>query len=149
MRAIKDVRLKHYDYSANGFYFVTIVTHGRQEFFAGPLKEVVARFIGRLPEESGVKVDYHVIMNDHIHMLLVLDGCAMTLSEVVRRFKARTTREAGVRLWQPNYYEHVVRNEKALVEIRRYIENNPLAEQIDWDRIYNNSPMNRATTNAN
>jgi len=32
-------------------------------------------------------------------------------------------------IWQPNYYEHIIRNEKALLKIREYIENNPLVEK--------------------
>ncbi|HAH31339.1 MAG TPA: hypothetical protein DCL44_03385, partial [Elusimicrobia bacterium] len=39
------------------------------------------------------------------------------------------------RLWQPNYFEHVIRNEKALTKIREYIENNPMAEKMNWDEL--------------
>jgi putative transposase len=31
----------------------------------------------------------------------------------------------GVHLWQRNYYEHIIRDERSLHEIRQYIENNP------------------------
>ncbi|MDA2918807.1 hypothetical protein MYX76_04825 [Desulfobacterota bacterium AH_259_B03_O07] len=34
------------------------------------------------------------------------------------------------RLWQRNYYEHIIRNEKDLHEIREYIANNP----INWEK---------------
>ena len=136
MNALKSVRLKAFDYSTNGYYFVTIATDGRKKFFSGPLKDGVARFIGRLSEEPGVAVDYSVVMDDHVHMILVLDGSPQPLGEIIRRFKARTSHAAGERLWQPNYYEHVIRTEKALTEIRRYIENNPLAERLDWEAIY-------------
>lgn len=33
MKAIKNVRIKYYDYKINGYYFVTIVTHNRQQLF--------------------------------------------------------------------------------------------------------------------
>ena len=41
----------------------------------------------------------------------------------------------GKPIWQPNYYEHIIRNEKSLYEIRNYIQNNPL----EWedDEYYN------------
>lgn len=39
------------------------------------------------------------------------------------------------KLWQPNYYEHVVRDERALAKIREYIQSNPDAEKLDWNKI--------------
>jgi REP element-mobilizing transposase RayT len=66
-------------------------------------------------------------------------GVAPTISlpDVVQRFKSLTTAKyiKGIaqnnwppfqaRLWQRNYYEHVVRNENELNSIREYIELNP------------------------
>ena len=37
-------------------------------------------------------------------------------------------------MWQRNYYEHIIRNENDLNEIREYIKNNPQM----WDRDRNN-----------
>jgi len=69
----------------------------------------------------------------------------MSLADVVHRFKTLTTKRyidgvkasdwtpfAG-RLWQRNYYEHVVRGENELTRIREYIANNPLQWEIDWE----------------
>jgi REP element-mobilizing transposase RayT len=67
-----------------------------------------------------------------------------TLGDIVGAFKSITTVEytRGVRqvhwlpfegrLWQRNYYEHIVRSEKALNHIREYIETNPA--RWDFDR---------------
>ncbi len=155
MKAIKNVRLKYFDYSYDGFYFVTIVTDQRKPLLLDRNKEVVAQFIGRLAETPGVSVDYCVIMTNHVHMILIFDGCKLKLGEVVRRFKARTKHALGVRLWQPNYYEHIIRNEKALLRIREYIQKNPEAEKIKWESIYydltvagKKCPINRATTDT-
>ncbi|MDI6451709.1 transposase [Anaerobaca lacustris] len=72
------------------------------------------------------------------------DGRMLSLGDVVRRFKTWTTKQYadGVRhrgwppfpgrLWQRNYYEHVIRNEESLNRIRQYIAANP-ASWI-WDR---------------
>jgi len=38
-------------------------------------------------------------------------------------------------IWQPNYYEHVIRNESALNKIREYIINNPDKEEYDWGKL--------------
>jgi REP element-mobilizing transposase RayT len=54
----------------------------------------------------------------------------------VRRLKAVTSRKTGIQLWQPNYYEHVIRNEQALRQIRKYIVNNPSADIIEFKQFY-------------
>ncbi len=72
-------------------------------------------------------------------------GVAPTFSlpDVVRRFKSLTTTKyiKGVarnrwpefpgRLWQRNYYEHVIRNENELNLIREYIQMNPIKWSFD------------------
>ena len=83
-----------------------------------------------------MNVDYYVIMPSHLHIILVLQECALKLGEVVRRLKAATSRKTGIRLWQPNYYEHAIRNEKALQRIREYVVNNPAAETIEFKQFY-------------
>ena len=68
---------------------------------------------------------------------------APTLGDVIGAFKSRVTVEytRGVktlgwtpfdkRLWQRNYYEHIIRNEEALNRIRRYIVENPIRWAFD------------------
>lgn len=131
MRAVKNVRLRDYDYSSNGFYFVTICTDYRRPYLTGRNKEVVALSIERLPRKiDGVRLDYYRVMPSHVHLILILEECQLKLSEVIRRLKAVTTRQARFRLWQPNYYEHVIRDDNALARVREYIQNNPLAEKM-------------------
>jgi len=67
----------------------------------------------------------------------------MSLPDLVHRFKSLTTTRyrRGVvqsawppfvgKLWQRNYYEHVVRNEDELTRVRQYIRDNPLNWEID------------------
>lgn len=154
MQAIKNLRLKGYDYKSNGFYFVTIVAHNRRKLFQGRMKDVVAQLVGRLSETTGVRIDYSVVMDDHVHFIAVLDGCRWSIGEIVRQFKGKATQAAGFKLWQPNYYEHVIRSEKALAAIREYIANNPLAEKIEWESIYKGAQRvgrlqkDRANTNV-
>jgi len=61
---------------------------------------------------------------------------APTLGEIVRAFKAVTTRRIRQQgstafAWQRNYYEHIIRNEDSLARIREYIINNPLQWAMD------------------
>ena len=72
-------------------------------------------------------------------------GVAPTLSlpDVVHRLKTLTTKRYsdGVKqhdwppfpgkLWQRNYYEHIIRNENELNRIREYVVNNPLQWELD------------------
>lgn len=135
MKAIKNIRFSHYDYAQDGYYFVTICTNYHRPYLS-ELREKICRTIQKLDEVDGVTVDYFVVMPTHIHLIIILANCKISLGEIIRRFKASSSREAGIRLWQPNYYEHVIRNEKALFRIREYIQNNPLKEKIDFERIY-------------
>jgi len=157
MRAIKNVHLSHYNYSNNGFYFVTICIDRKQPYLNGLLKNVVAQFIGQLETKiRGVEIDYYEIAPTHVHLILILQNSELVLGEIVRRLKAQVSRCAGFQMWQPNYYEHVIRNETALEKIREYIINHPLKEKIKLEDIYKKQPdksgnydigpINRATT---
>ncbi len=64
-----------------------------------------------------------------------------SISEIVRGFKTFTSRQINIidhtpgrKFWQERFYEHVIRHEHALNNIRRYIINNP----IRWERDRNN-----------
>lgn len=61
-----------------------------------------------------------------------------TLGAIVRGFKSSVTKrirellsDSGLKVWQRNYYEHIIRNEIDLHNIRQYIANNPLKWEID------------------
>jgi len=100
-----------------------------------------------------VQLDAFMIMPGHVHGIIVLtddvaadvgadavgDGQRQGLPEVVRAFKTFSARRInelrrtpGVAVWRQNYYEHVVRDERALNAIRQYIADNP-ARWV-WDR---------------
>ena len=165
MRTIKNIRLRHYDYSSDGYYFVTVCTDYFKPYLVGYTKSVVAQFIGQTFDPQslinqattnkdvvtpfmgqkqkyipGVKLDRHIIMPTHIHLILILEKCSLKLGEIVRRFKAKTSKTIGFKVWQPNYYEHVIRNEAALNRIREYIQNNPRSREIDFERFYKKEP---------
>jgi putative transposase len=144
----RSIRLRDYDYSQAGAYFVTICTHDRQCVFGdivdGQMQlnacgQQVEAVWHALPERfPGVELDEYVMMPNHVHGIISLGGKgamnrAPTLGEVVRAFKALTAR--SVRLsgllgfaWQRNYHEHIIRNEEDLDRIREYVAFNP----ADW-----------------
>ena len=93
-------------------------------------------------------------MPNHVHGILWLDEKnVLNLGSLVGRYKSVTTRrfkdmaryeplESGVqKLWQRNYWEHVIRNESDLHRIREYIRDNP--RKWNEDRLNPNGLQNR------
>jgi len=102
-----------------------------------------------------VKLDEWVIMPNHMHGIIVItDICAdgsrrggsrtaptgkrKPIGRLVGAFKTVSTKHSnemhqtpGVKLWQRNYWEHIVRDELELNRIREYIVNNPLQWEMD------------------
>ena len=67
-----------------------------------------------------------------------LKSPSQTVGAIVRGFKSSVTKrirefnqKEDEKVWQRNYYEHIIRNEKDLYRIRNYIQNNPLKWELD------------------
>jgi putative transposase len=112
--------------------------------------QVVARCWLALPRHfPNVALDAWVVMPDHLHGILVLSNGEASpspprpsqrpngtrphsLNAIIQNFKSISTRKVnqlngtpGVQMWQRDYYERIIRDERAFASIRRYIENNP------------------------
>lgn len=174
----RSIRLKNYDYSKGGLYFITLVCQDRIPFF-GHIKDGKTHLneAGRMIEEQylelkkrfpNIKLHEYIIMPDHFHSIIEMlpppheqasclppnnseenikrlkrrpKGADSTkplrLGDIIGAFKSITTVEyiKGVkahnwktfrkRLWLRNYYEHIIRNERAYRNITNYIINNP------------------------
>jgi putative transposase len=145
-------RLKGWDYSAPGYYFVTICTHKKIPWFGevnhdrvtlSPTGEIVAQNIERIPAiYSHIQLDVSVFMPNHIHAIIVIVETpqwgvstahakkTMTLGIIVNQFKTSCTKQIHTLgftdfAWQPRYYDHIIRNEQSLQKIRAYILGNP------------------------
>jgi len=139
MKFRKHTRLKDFDYNTNGAYFITICTHNRHPLIDTKYKLIIEEELKGLENRfSGVKIDYYTLMQNHIHIIIFLSKSLVSIPRLVQAFKSITTlniKKNGydfVRFWQQNYYEHVIRSEKALYKIRKYIIENPLVEQLNW-----------------
>ena len=55
----------------------------------------------------------------------------MTTNEYIRRVKQNKWQSFNGKLWQRNYYEHVIRDEDDFNRVREYIINNPLQWELD------------------
>ncbi|MBL7074911.1 hypothetical protein ISS37_06705 [candidate division KSB1 bacterium] len=183
----RSIRLKDYDYSQPGGYFITICLQHRQCLLGEIVKrEMKLNAPGRMIEKwwmkipvkfPGTEIDEHIIMPNHFHGNVMIVGAVprvcpnniricqndrgepmcsplrdndskrrgSPLPKIIQWFKTMTTNEyirmvknAGWisfqgKLWQRNYYEHVIRNEDELNRIREYIINNPLRWEYDRD----------------
>ena len=155
----KHTRLKHYDYSTVGAYFITICTQNRRCL----LSRVVGRGLapaeiqytayGKIAQEQlirleqrypTVKIEQYVIMPNHIHAILRMEKMEPmsqqpTIMDVVCAYKSLTTRACKQampidKLFQTSFYEHVIRNREDFEQIAEYIANNP--KQWELDSLY-------------
>ncbi|MEE0111495.1 MAG: transposase [Oscillospiraceae bacterium] len=150
----KRPRLKQYDYSLPGYYYVTIHTEKNtphlsnvQTGGAFHRASVHLTELGKIAQQqllllekryAHVKMDKYVIMPTHIHAIIRLtEGTAgasprPTVPDVIGAYKSLTTRACnqafctpGRKLFQTSFYDMVLRNETAYQECWRYIDENP------------------------
>ena len=164
MRNRRSMRLPEYDYSQSGVYFVTICTYRFSSFFGRIVSgKVQLNSLGRLVEEEwkrtaavrpSVEVDLYVVMPNHVHGLLWISDnpadqvsndsetiLANSLGSIIAQFKSIVTKRSrrlaiapNSPIWKRNYYDHIVRSERALERIRNYIIENPA--RWSEDRFY-------------
>jgi putative transposase len=139
----RPLRLRDFDYSPLGLYFVTTCANGRRCVFGTVADDsVVLSPLGVIAHECllsisdhhpGVLLDAYVVMPNHVHAVLALGAeSSSELGVVVGTFKAAVSRlSVEVGLWQRGYYDHVVRDEPDLARIRLYIESNPIHWALD------------------
>jgi len=110
---------------------------------------------------SNIESDEFIIMPNHFHGTIYIVGAplvgarnnragtrpAPTLGGIIGAFKSITTNEYirnvknnnwqsfNERLWQRNYYEHIIRNDKSLHKIQEYIVNNPSTWEKDKEYV--------------
>ncbi len=203
----RSIRLKGYDYSRAGLFFITICTQNRDCVF-GEIEngEMVLNDAGRMAKKwwnelnhkyPNIELHEQVAMPNHFHGIIQIKSpvtapvgadlrvCPETetpdvwpaetrqssqtgqsqriaptdmtksgehasvehigspLHRMIQWFKTMTTNEyiRGVKnknwkrfdkkLWQRNYYEHIIRDEKSYYQISEYIQTNPLKWQDD------------------
>ncbi len=163
------IRLKGYDYSLSGAYFITVCVHHGQCVLGeihdtamrlSPYGSIVAAsWESLLDHYPFIELDAFVVMPNHVHGVVALVNAPTDtlpiedtglesapprnvhrhgLPEIVRAFKSFSARRIneskgiqGQPVWQRNYYEHIIRNERAYLAIREYILSNPANWGVD------------------
>ena len=163
MHERKHPRLKHYDYSQPGCYYVTICAADESvclsrvgRGLAPAIAQVTPTEAGRIAREQllaleqrfpYVRIDKYVIMPNHIHAIVELKGVLMPgtsrpdLMAILCAYKSITTRllnqafeSQGKKWFQTSFYETVLRNEKAYQECWKYIDENPMKMILGYHR---------------
>lgn len=187
----KSIRLKGYDYSQAGLYFITICCQDRAHLYGyienskmilNDAGKMIDNEWLKLPERfKNIRLHQYVVMPNHFHAILEIVGNTVgatlvvapndtvaqneqttekgqpqgiaptekpkTVGDIVGAFQSIVTVEyiRGVKqngwqrfngkLWQRNYWEHIIRNENEYQRISNYIINNP--RQWDNDTLKN------------
>ena len=154
----KPTRLKGYDYSTPGAYFITICTKDRKELLSNIIVgdgvpyvpkniltqygKIADKYINQMSEfYDNIFVDKYVIMPNHIHLILLIkdsvSGTSRTPSptnsvtaKFVSSFKRFCNKEYGENIWQRLSNDHIIRGEKDYQKIWEYIDTNV----IRWEK---------------
>ncbi|MCE9645561.1 MAG: transposase [Chloroflexi bacterium] len=166
----RSIRLQGYDYSQAGAYFVTIVAWRREMLFGDIVDgEMGLNDFGKIVSEKWrwletqyeyIELGAWVVMPNHFHGILIIHDVGRggsrsapapakrkSLGGLIGAFKTVSTKQInllrnteGQIVWQRNYYEHIIRNEREMGRITRYIEVNPLRWADDEENSMNIKP---------
>ena len=134
----KHNRLKNYDYSENGMYFITICVKDKHEILGKIVGANCVRpqlnEIGQIVKDEievlsstyeNISIDRYIVMPNHVHMILVImnDGrtqFAPTVSRIIKQWKGVITKKLGFSPWQKSYHDHIIRNDDEYYRIANY-----------------------------
>jgi len=149
----KPTRLKNYNYSQNGYYFITICTHNKKCIFSnivGSIHEsteiklnsngiIVDKYINQLNTRFSLNIYKYVIMPNHIHLIGIIDERSIRESTLQKRsiisnamgyLKMNSSRDIhkngyALDVWQRSFHDHIIRGENDYLKIWNYIDTNP------------------------
>ena len=117
----------------NPIYLVTVCAAERQKVFNRPPAAGILLSAWRAaPEVHGWLVGRYVVMPDHVHFFAMPQADAKSLSEFMRDWKKWTARRmielqmASAPVWQPEFFDHVLRSAKSYSEKWIYVRENPV-----------------------
>lgn len=138
----KNIRLKQYDYSQKGYYFITICIKNRRKILSRIENNNFSKKKNNILTKEGNIVDKHlknieliynnvelgeyVIMPDHIHMILIKkQKDTNTISKIIQQLKGKITKEIGYSIWHKLFYDSIIKTKKDYLIVKKYIKNNP------------------------
>ncbi len=151
----KKLRLSGYDYSSDGYYFVTMLVKNRvsslgfvqnNNLILSDIGEISKKHLLCLEEQyCYIKLVEYIIMPNHIHVIVRYDRNRTLRSNIIKikplysiiaAFKTTSSKELHKKgycdfQWHRSFYDHIIRDEESLMNICRYIKNNPLKWEDD------------------
>lgn len=143
----KNHRYKDFDYSSDGYYYVTICTYMKRNLFGivknnnvvlNALGQIVDETIMALNKHQGIEITTYIVMPNHIHILFeianVENKTHWSLPSLIIRIKSKVVVEFSKyndgknkkdKIWQRNYWDYIVRKQEELAKITEYINMNP------------------------
>lgn len=137
----KSPRIPGYDYSTEGYYFVTICTHDKKCIFGDGYELNRFGMIAKNDLEtleahySRLRIDKCVVMPNHIHAIVIIgcdggEGALPDLNAVVGQYKSGVSRKIhtfapGKKIWQRSYHDRGIRTQAEYEKIWQYIDTNP------------------------
>jgi len=145
----RSIRLKGYDYSKEGLYFITICAQDRKcvfgkivdgKMYLNPAGKMIdEKWLELVKRFPNVILHDYVIMPNHFHAILEIDtSSGKTIGDMMKAFKSITTVKYidGVKkknwprfkgkLWQRSFWERIIKTERAYQNISNYIIKIPI-----------------------
>lgn len=160
----KAMRLVGYNYSLPGMYFLTVCVKDRKHLLGKIVRcgdfdapkmmlseygKILDKYICLMDKKyKHIKVDKYVIMPNHFHLILNVNGYKTEgnglsasakpynseVSKFISLLKRLCNREYGRNIWLTSYYDHIIRDEKDYLKIWQYIDSN--ANKWEFDCYY-------------
>ena len=122
-------------------YFVTFCTRDRRPLSSLPLAhESFVAYAKRAYDDFNIAVGRYVIMPDHIHLFVCGSGefeLAKWVGGLKRAVSVAVASDRRFPLWQPGFFDHVLRNDESYSEKWSYVRENPVRAGLvptfqDW-----------------
>jgi REP element-mobilizing transposase RayT len=120
-------------WAASPIYFVTACAAARERRLASDDFRAIAVEVWRSCQDRYEwSVGRYTIMPDHVHFFVFADQPKRTLSEFVGKWKEWTAKYGHRRLgfapplWQPEFFDHVLRSSESYEEKWIYVRDNPV-----------------------
>ncbi len=128
----KSNRLKNYDYSSNGLYFITVCVNDMECLFGYVDMEnnmVILNDDGKRVDfyiQKIDEVDNYIIMPNHIHFIIRLDKDRnnKSIQRIISGFKRAVSMDFGYSPWQKSFHDHIIKSDEEYANIWNYVENN-------------------------
>ncbi len=127
----------------NRVCFITICAYMHQSpFVQDNLNRLILETLNEEQPRQNCAVFTYCLMPDHLHFLVSPRQNGISVLTFTDQFKGKATNRSWTagwqgKLWQPRYYDHLVRAEEDLRAIAEYILNNPVRKNLvaraeDW-----------------